>query len=234
MVSNGFQNDFFDEQADGQKERKNAFLGKYSDQRYLPQVKVPIEYTVVIAIGMLIAIIVAYAVGVERGKHVALEVPKSAALGNSAALEEDEKPLLDVALVEKQAAELMKKADAPPGPPTGTVSDATVADQGKPGAALKPAAKAVNVKAPAAVPDQVPSDSTVYTLQLASTKNEEYAKLEVEKLKAKGVAAQITKKGDWFKIYLPCASLGEAEKAKKELGSGYKDCLILKSKPVQQ
>ena len=233
MGANGFQNDFFDDRADGLKERKNAFLGKYSDQRYLPQVSVPIEHAVVVVIGMLIAIIVAYAVGVERGKHVALENPGSAILKSATVLEDEEKPLLDVAMVEKQAAELMKKADAPPEPEAAAIE--APADLTKKPQTANPAAKAQAVKTSAqAVPAKVAADTTVYTLQIASTKNEEYAKIEVEKLKAKGVAALIAKKGEWFRIYLPCASEEEAEKAKKNLGDRYEDCLIMRSKPAQQ
>ena len=224
MAANDFQNDFFDEQGRGQKERKNTFL---PDQRYLPQVRVPIEYTVVIAIGMLIAIIIAYAIGVERGKHVALDSPGGTDARRTAVLEEEEKPLLDVAMVEKQAAELMKKADAPPEPVPAATEIAI--NKGK----AQTAAKVVTGKTDAASPTSAPGDTTVYTLQLASTKNEEYAKIEVEKLKTKGVTALISKKGDWFKIYLPCSSQEEAEKAKKDLSAAYKDCLILRSRSAQ-
>jgi cell division septation protein DedD len=224
MAANDFQNDFFDEQGRGQKDRKNTFL---PDQRYLPQVRVPIEYTIVIAIGMLIAIIVAYAVGVERGKRVAFDTPEGAGSKRAAVLEE-EKPLLDVALVEKQAAELMKKTDAPPEP----VNAAAETSVGQEKTQLNEKVVAGKTAATAS-PAEVLVDTTVYTLQLASTKNEEYAKIEVEKLKAKGVVALIAKKGDWFKIYLPCSSQQEAEKAKKDLGTAYKDCLILRSKPAR-
>lgn len=220
MTANDFQNDFFDEQGRGPKERKSTFL---PDQRYLPQVRVPIEYTVVIAIGMLIAIIVAYAVGVERGKRVAFDNPEGDGSRRAAMLEEEEKPLLDVAMVEKQAAELMKKADAPP--ETVNIAAETIVDQSK----TQPIAKAVAGAALATLQ----TDATAYTLQLASTKNEEYAKIEVEKLKSKGVVALISKKGDWYKIYVPCSSQEEAEKAKKDLGGAYKDCLILRSKLTQ-
>lgn len=228
MAANDFQNDLFSEQGRDEKEKKNPFLGKYSDQRYLPQVKVPIEYTVVIAIGMLIAVIVAYAFGVERGKRISIELQGDPGAKHSV-LEEEDKPLLDVALVEKQAEELMKKADAPPEPETSETKGNTPLPRDAAGKQLQ-----VKQSDKPAVGDTLPAsqaNGSIYSLQLASTKNEEYAKVEIAKLKSKGFQASVVNKGGWFKVYIPYSTAAEAEKAKKKLMADYKDCLIVKSKP---
>lgn len=210
MSPNGFQDDFFDEQLPEQKGRKPPFFGKYSDQRYLPQISVPVEYAAVIAIGVLIAVIVAYAIGVERGKKISRD-PGDGLL-NRADIEEETTPLLDVEMVEKQAEQLMKEAEK------------TETDMAVPGIPANDAAAMVPV---AAAPIK---DRTIYMLQLASTKNELYANEEVKKLKGKGYEASVSRKGDWFKIYVPCDTMEEADKAKKKLAPDYKDCLIVKSK----
>ena len=210
MSPNGFQEDFFDEQLPEQKGRKPPFFGKYSDQRFSPQLSIPIEYAAVIAIGVLIAIIVAYAIGVEKGKNMAFG-PATGPWGRSVT-EDETKPLLDVEMVEKQAEQMMKEAER-------VETDVAVPEQH-----LKDAQGAV----PAAATR--PSDGTVYMLQLASTKNEVYANEEVKKLKGKGFEALVSRKGDWYKIYIPYGTMDEADKAKKKLVPDYKDCLIVKSK----
>ncbi|MFQ5952061.1 MAG: SPOR domain-containing protein [Candidatus Omnitrophota bacterium] len=65
-----FKGDFFEGGYPEKRSIKPSFLSKYSAQRFLPHVRVPTEYTVIIAIGILILMIVAYAVGVERGKRI--------------------------------------------------------------------------------------------------------------------------------------------------------------------
>lgn len=210
MSPNGFQDDFFDERLPEQKGRKSLLFGKYSDQRYLPQIRVPVEYAAVIAIGVLIAVIVAYAIGVERGKKIS-RGPETGFL-NRSDIEEETKPLLDVEMVEKQAEQLMKEAEK-------VETDIVVPEkQVKDSAAVAPI-----IAAPI-------TDGTIYMLQLASTKNEIYANEELKKLKGKGYNAAVSRKGDWFKIYVTYNTMEEADKAKKKLTTDYKDCLIVKSK----
>lgn len=211
MSPNGFKDDFFDEQLPEQKGRKPLFFGKYSDQRYLPQLRIPIEYAAVIAIGVLIAVIVAYAIGVERGKNMAFD-PGTRILGR-ASVEEEAKPLLDVEMVEKQAEQLMKEAEK-------VETDISVQEQ-------QPKGAAGTAPTSGAAPS---TDGIIYMLQLASTKNEIYANEEVKKLKGKGHEAVVSRKGDWFKIYIPYNTMEDADKAKKKLVADYKDCLIVRSK----
>ena len=210
MSPNGFQEDFFDEQLPEQKGRKPPFFGKYSDQRYFPQLSIPIEYAAVVAIGVLIAIIVAYAIGVERGKNMAID-PAARLLGRSL-IDDETKPLLDVEMVEKQAEQLMKEAEK-------IEADVAVPEQ-----------QTKDTQGAATALEARSTDGTVYMLQLASTKNETYANEEARKLKGKGYAAVVSRKGDWFKIYIPYSTMEEADKAKKKLVADYKDCLIVKSK----
>lgn len=259
MSQSGFKDDFFDGQPPDQKGKRAPFLDKYGEQRYLPQVKVPIEYTAIIAIVMLIAIIVAYAIGVERGKTVALIELERAPLNNAADASENE-PVIDVEMVERQAQELMKRAEtpepplAPPVQPANEDAVKTLKEASQKNAAtdkavvrpvlpakqaasgkLQPSAQNSAVTVPTqfsdtVLPQTAAAERYVYTLQLASSKNEEYANLELMKMKAKGIEASMTKKGDWFKIFTSYPTLEEAEKAKKKLSGDYKDCLIVKTK----
>ena len=68
IMDSKFQGDFFKEETGRVKPKKMGFLAKYSERRALPQIRIPIEYTVLYAIGILVLIILAYAVGIERGK----------------------------------------------------------------------------------------------------------------------------------------------------------------------
>ena len=43
MVDENFQNDFFGDQANAKKSIKSRLSDKYSKQRFLPQIKIPIE-----------------------------------------------------------------------------------------------------------------------------------------------------------------------------------------------
>jgi hypothetical protein len=70
MADNNFKEDFFGDRYSEKKDRKPRFFKKYSTHRFLPHVKIPTEYTIVIAIGVLILVIIAYAIGVERGKRI--------------------------------------------------------------------------------------------------------------------------------------------------------------------
>ena len=71
-MDNKFQHDFFGDHNREGDPRKLGFLSKYSKHRLLPHLRVPIEYVVVAGIVMLVLVIIAYAIGVERGKRVQL------------------------------------------------------------------------------------------------------------------------------------------------------------------
>lgn len=70
MADDSFQNDFFGNQVREKKSRKSRLLDEYSKQRFLPHIRIPVEFIVIIAIGTLVLLIISYAVGIERGKRL--------------------------------------------------------------------------------------------------------------------------------------------------------------------
>ncbi|MGB2598826.1 MAG: SPOR domain-containing protein [Candidatus Omnitrophota bacterium] len=68
-MKNKFQHDFFGNEYRDREEQRFPFLGKYSKHRLLPHLRVPTEYIVIAGIGMLVLVIIAYAIGVEKGKR---------------------------------------------------------------------------------------------------------------------------------------------------------------------
>ena len=78
-MDNDYQNDFFAEQVSIKKARKpHQIMQRYSQRRLLSHIRVPVEYIVIIAIITLVLIIIAYAIGVERGKNIqSMRLPES-------------------------------------------------------------------------------------------------------------------------------------------------------------
>ena len=60
MVDNNYQQDFFGSDHRQKKGKRPGLLNGYSKQRFLPYMKIPIEYTVMIAIGVLVLMIIIY------------------------------------------------------------------------------------------------------------------------------------------------------------------------------
>jgi hypothetical protein len=72
-MDNKFQHDFFGDLQREREARKKRFLSRYSKHRFLPHLRVPTEHVVVTVIAVLVLVIVAYALGIERGKRISLE-----------------------------------------------------------------------------------------------------------------------------------------------------------------
>jgi cell division septation protein DedD len=68
-IKERYQNDLFSDHQFEQKGRKFQYLSRYKKQRILPHVRVPVENAVIMAIGVLVLMIISFAIGVERGKN---------------------------------------------------------------------------------------------------------------------------------------------------------------------
>ncbi len=208
MTETEFQRDLFDGQYYEKKARKPVLFKRYSEQRFLPQIKVPVEYAVIIAIGMLIFIIISHALGIERGKRIAkadpalivTEGPAPAVVesANDVSVEAEEETEEPLRAERKEDVEIDKKAEEKVSP----VTTKTPVDTG-----------------------------SVYVIQLASFKNLYAAEQEAAKLRNKGVRAELRKSGDWFQVFASgFRTIDEARDAKKRLGADYKDCFIRRMK----
>lgn len=219
MGDDKFQQDFFGSASREKKGKKPRLLSGYSKQRFLPYVKIPIEYTVIIAIGMLVLVIISYAVGVERGKRF---TPTSSveAVDLASGKEFKEEPDVErtsLPVIEKKSlAEIDKEPEAEPearedaDPYSGSRDD--------------------YVGAP---PEEGASPVTIsgYTIQIASFKTESSAKDEIKKLASKGFEAHISRVGDWYQVYaVGYETIEQARGAQKKLAEKYQDCYIKKVK----
>ena len=70
MTDTRYNTDFFENDVFDKKPRKPRAESVYSGHRVLPYIRVPIEYTVIICMIVLILMVVSYAIGVERGKKI--------------------------------------------------------------------------------------------------------------------------------------------------------------------
>lgn len=230
MSDNNFQQDLFGGDYHQKRQRKSRILGEYSKQRYLPYLKIPIEYTIIIVIAVLVLIIIAYAVGIERGKRISSEAvsPAVSQLGEERAaileqekgsLIEDEVPLEEA---EEDVAHLPKREKEELSPDTGSDPYEGMREDyvGAPPGFMREKE----------TPPPTVSGSS-YIIQLASFKDEASAKEEAKKLVWKGIEAHVAKKGEWYQVYSAgYNTIDEAKAAQKQLMENYADCYIRKVK----
>lgn len=212
MIDSDFQKDLFGEQVCEEKARKPRLLFRYAERRFLPYIKIPIEYSVIIVIGILVLTVIAYAVGVEKGRNTA-----GAKIGMETTIEPTENAI----------------KDETEGPPVSTIDNELVYKslEEDTSEVLRENEKindAFSVLLEGETEKQV---RQLYTIQLASFKKEDLANKELQKLKKKNITADVTKKGEWYQVYTAgYKTIEEANKAKEELLKEYKDCYIRRIK----
>ena len=205
-MTDDFQGDLFGDKFHEKKGKKPYLLEKYYKQRVLPNIRIPIEYIVISVIAILVLMIISYAVGVEKGKRVS----EAKAVKTLKAV--------PVAVEREQAANITR-SDITDLPKT---EEKPKKEAPLPEKVEKPAEKKVEKEI------AVPAGSA-YIIQLASFKNERFAKEEINKLKKKGFEAHSARKGKWYQVYAAgYRTVHEAKKARKELYADYKDCYIRK------
>lgn len=211
MEHTNFQNDFFGDRVSGKAGGRPHILSRYSKQRFLPHVRVPIEYTIIGAIGVLILVIIAYAVGVERGKRISGETFASSPGRVQAAAETDK--ALDMSFSGTVEEEW-------PVPHETEEADLRERDGDSAGRDVETAAGE----------EEVPgSGEAPYIIQLASFKNRSSAEREIKKLERKGYEARSSKKGQWYQVYASgYRTIDEAKRAQRRLSEDYQDCYIRK------
>ena len=207
MTDREIQKDFFGGQEYEEKARKPLLIRRYPDRIFLPQLKIPVEYAVIISIAVLVLVIIAYAAGVERGKRLVLPVEAESSQA------------------ETVVAETVKSA-------TGTGEQATVSVQQTEVAEPEEPEPVPVVQQPVREAAEEPERPVgKYVIQLASFKNRDSAEEEMAKLENSGIHVDVSKKGDWYQVYAyGYATIESARKAKKLLSADYKDCYIRRLK----
>lgn len=175
------------------------------------KISLALEHVIIIGIVLLVLGVVVFSLGVERGKHAAIQ--KMEGLEINLADQEN-----DVILTPSSEDSVQK---APAGNKTSTQSAAAPVKSGKNQEIV------VDVPVPVNVPQEKsaePAVSGVYTVQVASFKQAKFADQEVDSLKKKGYEAFRVVKGDY---YLVCVgkykNKTQADKTSKSLKSKYKD-----------
>ncbi len=213
MGDKNFKNDFFGDDFEEKKGRKSRFLRRYPEQRFLSHIKIPIEYTVIIAIGVLVLVIIAYAVGVEKGKRYIDKKPEKVAEKELSTVEIEEKT--DIAYLQQESVESKQGEKGVSEPEKAVITES----------AVLPLVKSDSEEI---APDP---DGYGYIIQLASFKKKASAKEEVRKLKNRGIEGDLAKKGNWYQVYAEgYRTKEEAQKDLRELLPDYKDCFIRKVK----
>jgi cell division septation protein DedD len=203
MTDKEFQKDFFGDRKYEEKARIPLLTRRYPDRIFLPHLKIPVEYAVIISIAVLVLVIIAYAAGVERGKRVGSVTPVEESFqAETVAV----KPAESEAIVSEEAVAVTEPEEAvvEEAPKQGTVKEV--------------------VKIPEAPVGK-------YVIQLASFKNLDSAEEEIEKLEKNGIQADVTKKGAWYQVYASgYTTIESAKRAKKLLSADYEDCYIRRLK----
>ncbi|RLJ02404.1 MAG: hypothetical protein DRP08_04575 [Candidatus Aenigmatarchaeota archaeon] len=214
MSTSSFPTDLFDKEYREKKERKlSYFVSKYAKQRFLPYLRVPVEYTIIAGILILVLMILSYAVGVERGKRQVAVLE---------AQDAREDVLLTVAEIPDMPAGVTETG--------GPVLPGDVADQAGPYA--EETSLPIEEETPTGekYPVSVPEESA-YMVQLASFKTEKYAREEVSKLEAKGEHAGYLKAGDWYQVYAEgYNTIDQARDAQKAFNDIYPGCYVRRRK----
>ena len=212
MPYEDYKNDLFGGQDKQSKPKKKGFSG----QRFLPNIKIPLEYTVIAIVAVMLLVIIAYAIGVERGKRI-VGATGTVFISDEDILSED--TLLedfDIELDEKDVVSLPEKSY----------------EEVSLDVSLERLSFEQNDSIQAEKEETIESRTTgIYTIQLASFKDVNAALGELRKLKDKGISAEYAQRGEWYQVYaIGYQSIDEAKNAQAELLSEYSDCFIRKIK----
>ena len=213
MTDNQFQNDFFNPDGSGDRKR-SGFAKRYPAVRFMPHVRIPVEYVVVFGIVILVLLVVAYAAGIERGKSgikgiSPMDIEVIETTSNLVEIGENEPLLGQVGgLVEERELnegrveiepEELEAADADMSRKSDVSDEKTVAK---------------------------PTEPT-YTIQLAAFAKKENVEKETARLREAGNDAAYVKIGKWYQAYVQGYKIiGEARDAKGNFIEQYPDCYI--------
>ncbi len=213
MAEKDYQDDFFGEELYEKKDRKPHLLSRYSEQRFLPHIRIPIEHTVIIAIGILVLVIVAYAVGVEKGKRITARGALEPQAVSEGVLREE--------TAEEESTDFSKSEEL-----TSSENEAPGKKIQLPKAEIDPYEGA---REEAVVQPAYSYTSPAYAVQVASFKNEGSAQDEVNRLRRRGAEADFEENGLWYQVYVgPYKTVEEARRAREGFLSEYSDCYIRK------
>ncbi|MCK4851854.1 MAG: SPOR domain-containing protein, partial [Candidatus Omnitrophica bacterium] len=163
--------------------------------------------------------VVAYAIGVERGKRIS--AAGAARVTRESSQISGFKEVPEKARVE-EAAEVSRQDDKAGG------TNGPFSDTGETADLPVPLQEEVTPESGGTT--AAPQES-VYLIQLVSFRKEKHAREEVKKLKAAGREASFARKGMWYQVYARgYKTAGQARRAKDAFNEEYPDCYIRRQK----
>ena len=220
MNDNYFQGDLFNEKVLEKKKSRPRIFEKYSQQRVLSFIRLPIEYIVIYSIGVLILVIVSYAIGVERGKSLSASdelFSESLEFQEISTLEKD-------VIEEKEAAVIIPKVETEI--PEENKEEIIIVEEKAEVAGPKDEEEKI---IPEGIENKEIESGDIFIVQLASYKKLDSVKREMKNLESDGIKSGWKKSGDWYQLFARgYKTASEAKKARNKLISTYKDCYIKK------
>lgn len=205
MSDHDFQKDFFGEPIGHKTQKKPRIFPKYPEQRFLPFIKIPMEYSIIIIVIFLVMLVVAYAAGVERGRRLSTEILPEVDLSTQE-IEVDTNRTFEPVLINESLNEPEVLEEE-------LLLETKVEEQ---------------VEVTAEEEEPVIS-GPMYNVQLASFRNSEYAEDVVAELKAQGYKADYSRKGEWYQVYVTgYTSKDAASQAMWDFSEEFEDCYIKK------
>ncbi|KJJ83948.1 Sporulation/cell division region, bacteria domain protein [Candidatus Omnitrophus magneticus] len=200
---------------------------KYSDQRFLPYIRIPIEYAVISGVIFLVLAVIIYAIGVERGKIVSQKNENAFVTGiklsnNNFKTLPGQVNFSESDILPDNIKLFLEKENV------GSSVSNTVTSNVQEKEASKTIKTQVKPDVNVAIIKDVPSKGA-YVLQLVSTKIESKAKDELESIVKKYKTAKMVKKGVWYQIIIEGFNTEkEVETVKQFFRKKYPDCYILR------
>jgi len=205
MIDSIYQNDLFHANNSAEKKRPR-FRKSYPTQRFLPYVRIPVEYIVVLGVVMLMLVVMAYAAGIERGmRHVPIL--------------DEETDVVSIEILTVPEAEPEEVFDEPG--KAGAINEVVlpiVLEQ-----------ETITVKTAQVEKEVAKPEEESYTVRLATFGKKGNAEIEASKLKEKGYDANLAKIGKWYQLYVRgFSNISVAREAQGLFASEYPDCYIRK------
>lgn len=214
MINGDFQQDLFDGNDFNEEKGRRGRTDRSRKRFYLTHIQFPIENVVIILIVFMVLVIVAYAVGVEKGKRMSrvCSVP-----------EMKEAPEYTISAYEKEPLEEEMITDT-----TESIEENTYIEEESPQSEDYIAEDEGIISDNDSENDYEPLRKG-YTVQLVSYKDENRAIDEVSRLRGQGHNADYQKSGDWYQVYsYGYHDIDAAINAKESLSENYRDCYIRK------
>ena len=215
MTDNQFQNDFFNPDGSGDRKR-SGFAKRYPAVRFMPHVRIPVEYVVVFGIVILVLLVVAYAAGIERGKSGIKRIPPTEIVVDETTSE----------LIESEESQtLLEQLE-------GSFEESESQEDRVDITPKESEAVDIDISRKSDSPDEKtvakPTEAT-YTIQLAAFAKKENVEKETARLREAGNNAAYVKIGKWYQAYVQgYKTIGEARDAKGGFTEQYPDCYIRK------